>query len=110
LRQQIQNALKVIACRRHQPMRANLNLQVRCMFFIRNVEFLDQQDQAKVTVLELELIPRITPYPPGMPHVTSKTDNSGDLEQIQHTGLNPRSEERRVGKECRWRWSSCHLT
>src|SRR5690554_6728736 len=88
-RQRIHHALQIIRCRRHQQMRGNLNFQVRPVVIIRNIEILDQQDQAKVTVLELELIARITPYPPGMPHVTSKTDNSGDLEQIQHTRLNP---------------------
>ena len=29
-------------------------------------------------------------------------------EKLTHTGLWDRSEERRVGKECRSRWSPCH--
>ena len=40
--------------------------------------------------------------------INDSTDNGPDLDNIDKFGMSVRSEERRVGKECRSRWSPYH--
>src|SRR5438876_10937411 len=44
----------------------------------------------------------------GAQYGAQNNDTSGDFDGMTQAALAARSEERRVGKECRSRWSACH--
>ncbi|MOA19078.1 hypothetical protein D3C78_1394320 [compost metagenome] len=65
-------------------MRTHFDLEVRTDTVSLLAERLDQQNETKVSVLQLELIPGITPHPTRMPLMPSKLDHAGLFKQRQH--------------------------